>query len=512
MACYEPCHRDMDSLRTLYKIGSGPSSSHTMGPKKAAELFQSLYPSAPKYIAHLYGSLALTGSGHKTDYAILQVLGDKCKIEWHMEHRLPAHTNGLHFQALDQANKVIGDRVWYSVGGGILEDGDATDVNNLKPANDTSESLKKKSSGNTPTFGNFRLFSDYVKYCAEKQMTLQHLVYDIENREPLSKLGLPKILMDQHLKGQFAHDKVIQDVLIQTHFLKCWETMRSCVEVGLKQTEDIDCGGILIYPRLAHKFYEKAKALNFKGTLGERFAIQAYALAVSENNGSAFHDVVTTPTCGACGVLPAILYFYYKHKMSRQVPKTIVNRLICDALAVAGVIGNICRANASVSGAEAGCQAEVGVACSMAAAAVVYLELKLCPGNDNVTLSQVLQMYEQAAKNALENLLGLTCDPIEGLVIAPCIQRNGHAALAAYNCGIIAVTGIFEYSVSFDEVVAIMYKTGKDMHSAYKETATGGHALMWQMDERANVKSNYNDYKGGQVGIEDLENDDLKKK
>ncbi|CAL6094958.1 L-serine_dehydratase [Hexamita inflata] len=514
---YVPPHRRLDSLRTLYKIGSGPSSSHTMGPKKAAQMFKAeleqLKCEKVKIEVTLYGSLAQTGSGHRTDYAILQVLGtENVELIWEMERRLLFHTNGLLFKAIDKSNKqVILEKVYYSIGGGILEYGQPADTKTLYPTNKNLPTPAPMVYDQPALYAPCNNFHDHVEYCLKNHMMLDKMVYIFENRPILKKLGVPENLHESFFKADCPNKKGISENLIQTHLLSCWKTMKSCVEDGLNKTHLIETSQELEYPRTAAKLYQKALKLK-PSARKDALLIQSFALAVSEQNGSATHDVVTSPTCGACGVLPGILYFYY-NKLNPALKEfkngAWADQLMVSALAVGGVIGNVCRANASISGAEAGCQAEVGVAEAMAAAAATYIEMKAFRiDGEKYSLREALQNIEWAARNSLKNKLGLTCDPIKGLVIDPCIQRNGSSALTAHASAQVALAGVFDHLTSFDSVVKTMMDTGKDMLEEYRETGKGGLAINYTLDADAGrdldyVKSEaYNQF--GNDDIEDM--------
>ena len=350
----------MKSLRELFRIGYGPSSSHTMGPRSAAEQFLQRHPEANSFRVTLYGSLAATGKGHLTDEAVREVLGaERTEIVWHPEIVLPFHPNGMKFEWLDADG--MGQDAWtvFSVGGGALaEEGD-----------DAKE---------TPDVYEFNRLNDIMKWCEERGMDYWSYVEAREGRE-------------------------IWDFLREI-----WQAMKDAVERGIEHEGVLP--GELNLQRKAPRYY--IKALGYGKNLQSRGLVFAYALAVSEENAGG-GQIVTAPTCGSCGVVPAVLYHIAK---SRQVSET----RILHALAVAGLVGNIAKTLASISGAEAGCQAEVGVACAMAAAAANYI------------FGGSLQSIEYAAEMGLEHHLGMTCDPICGLVQIPCIMQQHVRLMLTY--------------------------------------------------------------------------------
>lgn len=396
----------MDSIKDIFKIGVGPSSSHTMGPRRAAERFLAQYPQAARFQVTLYGSLAATGKGHLTDQAILAILGaSRTEIRWEPTVFLPFHPNGMRFLALSEGGEELGAWEVYSIGGGFLSEGPGqTQVTEIAYPYTTMDGVLKWY-GETG-----RLFWEYV------------LEYE----------------------GQPVFD----------HLRKVWRVMREAVERGL-DAEGVLPGGLGLQ-RKASAYYRRAEGLR-EGIRGRGFLF-AYALAVSEENAAGTGLIVTAPTCGSAGVLPAVLYYLYKH---HDVPE----RRIIRALATAGLIGAIVKENASISGAEVGCQGEIGVACAMAAAAVN----QIFGGSPN--------QIEYAAEMGLEHHLGLTCDPICGLVQIPCIERNAFAAARAMDANMYAGLSDGRHSISFDKVVRTMLETGHDLPSLYKETSTGGLAV-----------------------------------
>ncbi len=392
----------MESLRKLFKIGNGPSSSHTMGPKKAAEQFLSKNPDADSFRVTLYGSLAATGKGHFTDAAIVQAfLPSPTEVVWHPEIFLPFHPNGMNFEAI-RSGIAIDNQTIYSIGGGDLAD-EHTSV--------TQEHIYEMST-----------MTDILGWCQKTGKAFWEYVEDIEG-------------------------KYIWDFLSTV-----WTTMKAGIERGIEE-EGVIPGGLSLQ-RKASSYYTKAKS--YGGSLRSRAFIFAYALATSEENASG-NVIVTAPTCGSSGVLPAVLYHLRtKHEFS--------DSKIIKALGTAGLVGNVVKTNASVSGASVGCQGEIGVACSMAAAAATQL------------FGGSVAQVEYAAEMGLEHHLGLTCDPVGGLVQVPCIERNAFAAVRALDACSFAMVSDGQHLVSFDKVVQTMKQTGHDLPSLYKETSTGGLA------------------------------------
>ena len=397
----------MKSLRELYRIGKGPSSSHTMGPQRAAQLFLQRCGNASLYEVTLYGSLAATGKGHMTDVAIEEVIHPHhaVNIIWKPQVFLPFHPNGMKFVGKDLNGDIIDEWTVYSIGGGALSDGTeghvelgAADVYDLNKLADIQKWC----------YDNGRSFWEYVEKC--------------------------------------------EDSGIWDYLRTVWQTMKDAIHRGLDHEGVLP--GPLKLPRKAATYYTKAKG--YRASLQSRGLVYAYALAVSEENASG-GIIVTAPTCGACGVLPAVLYHMQTaHEMSEQ--------RILRALATAGLVGNVVKQNASISGADVGCQGEVGVACAMASAAAC----QLFGGSP----SQV----EYAAEMGLEHHLGMTCDPVCGLVQIPCIERNAFAAARALDADLYASFSDGHHSVSFDKVVEVMRQTGHDLPSLYKETSEGGLA------------------------------------
>ena len=408
----------MYSLKELYRIGHGPSSSHTMGPRNAATQFLNLHTEAVRFEVTLYGSLAATGKGHMTDQAILEVLGEeRTTIVWEPKQFLPFHPNGMKFRALDAGGDRIAEWTVYSVGGGALAEEGQAPIEH-----------KQVYTMNTAT--------EILSWCISTGKSYWEYVEECEGPE------------------------------IWDYLREVWHTMKDAVQRGLEQEGVLP--GPLALRRKAANYYVRAEG--HQQSMRTRGFLFAYALAVSEEN-AAGGKIVTAPTCGSCGVLPAVLYHLYK---SRDFSEQRILR----ALATAGLFGNIVKTNASISGAEVGCQGEVGVACAMAAAASAQLF--------GGTPSQI----EYAAEMGLEHHLGLTCDPVCGLVQIPCIERNAYAAARAMDANSYAMFTDGVHRVSFDKVVEVMKKTGHDLPSLYKETSEGGLAhnykQMWG-DEHATM-------------------------
>jgi len=394
----------MKSLKSLYRVGYGPSSSHTMAPSNASKEMRLRYKNANKYVITLYNSLALTGDGHFTDKAILKEL-DGLDVKFIKELDETKHPNTLLFE-IYQNDKLLNKQEVYSVGGGkiIFENEEDTDLS-IYP---------------------HHRFDDIKKFVKENNITLYEYV-----------------LMHE--------DKDIKDYLKYI-----WSKMKESINNGIK-TEGILPGNLNVVRKA--KTLTKQKLKYEAPEIKENRLISAYAFAVNEEN-AAGGMVVTAPTCGASGTMPAVLkYMQDRYKFSDDK--------IIEALAVGGLIGNLIKHNASISGAVAGCQAEVGSACSMAAAAHATLF--------NLSIEQV----EYAAEIAMEHHLGLTCDPINGFVQIPCIERNAVAALRAVDaCGLAFILSDTR-KISFDMVIDTMYQTGLDMNDKYKETSKGGLAKFY---------------------------------
>lgn len=389
----------MDSLKKLYRIGNGPSSSHTMGPGYAANIFLNRNPNAAFFQVNLYGSLAATGKGHLTDVVLKEVLGQNTIINFDASVVKSYHPNAMEFYAFNQDNQIIDKWLVYSVGGGQISDG--------------------------------------TNICSDC-----HLVYPQKNmQEVLDYCASEKINFYEYV---LRYEKDILEYLSEV-----FDAMVNTVENGFVQEEVLP--GPLKVKRRAKDVYQKFLTNHDLDTL-----VIASALSASEENASG-KIVVTAPTCGACGVVAGVIYANYRlHKYSKAT--------LLEALAVGGVIGNLVKQNASISGAEVGCQGEVGVACSMAAGMVAYLE-----GGTN-------KQVEYAAEIALEHHLGMTCDPVLGYVQIPCIERNALSSKTAISCAEYALLTNGEHYISFDSVVESMRQTGMDLKEAYKETSRGGLA------------------------------------
>ena len=398
----------MKSISSVYKIGNGPSSSHTVGPFHAAQTFGSRYPDADAYQVTLYGSLAFTGEGHGTGKAIREGLPGAVVIYDRVTQLkdLP-HPNTMLFKAFKNEREIASKRI-FSIGGGSIRI-----ENELSP--EDIEVYPQKN------------FTEIVTLCNQEKISILQLIYILEGAK-----------LREYLK-------------------KIWKAMQDSVERGLA-AEGILPGGLQL-TRKARYLYEK-RCHNESSDVAMNRVIASYAYAVSEENASE-NIVVTAPTCGASGVLPAILYYMYHDRGFEEEE-------ILDALAVAGLIGNVIRTNASISGAECGCQAEIGSACSMAAAAVATLY--------GLSIDQI----EYAAEIAMEHNLGLTCDPVKGLVQIPCIERNAVAAMRALSAVNLSRFLYATRRISFDEVVATMYRTGLDMDEKYRETSHGGLAQIYR--------------------------------
>ena len=398
----------MKSIRELYRIGTGPSSSHTMGPRRASAMFAERTGGASKYIVTLYGALAATGKGHLTDVAITDTLSPLApvEIEWQPNVFLPYHPNGMKFTAMDAEGNKTDEWTVFSIGGGELaEEGNRGTL--------------------SPDVYTMNTMTDILEWCNETGKSYWEYVEECEGPE-------------------------IWDFLATV-----WQTMCAAVERGLDKEGVLP--GTLNLRRRAATYHVRASG--YKSNLQSRGLVFPYALAVSEENASG-GEIVTAPTCGSCGVVPAVLYHL---KKSRDFSDARIYR----ALATAGLIGNVVKHNASIAGAEVGCQGEVGVACAMAAAA------------SNQLFGGSPAQIEYAAEMGLEHHLGMTCDPVCGLVQIPCIERNAYAAARALDANLYSAFTDGGHRVSFDRVVEVMKQTGHDLPSIYKETGEGGLARTW---------------------------------
>ena len=390
----------MKSLKELYKIGNGPSSSHTMGPKKAALLLKEQYPDADLYKIILYGSLAFTGKGHLTDKIIKEALNpSNVEIVFNKQEKNLKHPNTMDLLAYKD-NVELGNFRVYSIGGGSIQ-------------------IEGKDFQDEKDIYQFTTFTDIKNNCED----LLKYVYSQEDND------------------------------IKEYIKQVWDTMKNGIEIGLKEEGIIP--GRLQISKKAKNWYEETIE-NETAELKRTRLLTAYAYATSEQNASG-GIIVTAPTCGASGVLPAVLYYLYKEE---NIPED----KIIEGLAVAGLIGNLVKTNASISGAECGCQAEIGTACSMAAAGYAYIK------------GFSTDVIESAAEIAMEHHLGLTCDPIYGYVQIPCIERNAVAAIRAIDSANMASLLYKDSKISFDLVVETMYETGKDLSGHYRETSKGGLA------------------------------------
>ena len=398
----------MKSLRELYRIGRGPSSSHTMGPDAAARLFLAEYPDADTYAVTLYGSLASTGRGHLTDRAVLDVLGEeRTELVFDTAQQELPHPNTMDFAALKNGEELGRMRV-VSVGGGAIQVAGRADI-------DPPEIYPENS------------FTEIAELCKRRNLRLSEYVELREGPE------------------------------IWDYLRSVWQAMRSAIDEGLAQTGPLP--GPLGVSRKAQSLFHQ-RHIDESDTTRENRIVCAYAFAVAEQN-AAGGTIVTAPTCGSCGVVPSALRYM-------QEKKRFSDEEVLRALAVGGLVGNLVKTNASIAGAECGCQAEVGTACSMCAAALAELH------------EMGIDQIEYAAEMAMEHHLGLTCDPVLGLVQIPCIERNAVAAMRAINALSLANFLSGTRKISFDMVVETMYETGRDLHLNYRETAQGGLAKLYK--------------------------------
>lgn len=397
----------MKSIKSLYKIGLGPSSSHTMGPSFAATEFLKISPQADFIKVTLFGSLAKTGKGHGTDRAISETLANiPHEIVFDYESKTPIHPNTLEFIAFKEG-KETDKKEFYSIGGGEIQfDG----ADSVSPKEVYSE----------------HNFTEIANLCKSRNIRLSDYVFEKEDSD------------------------------IKQYLMTVWKTMQNAINEGLSKSGTLP-GGLSV-ERKAQFLYNQ-KHIDESPQTRENRLVCSYAFAVSEQNADC-GIIVTAPTCGSCGVLPAVLKYM-------QDKNNFTDEDIIRALAVAGLIGNIVATNASISGAECGCQAEVGTACSMASAALCEL------------FEMGIDQIEYAAEVAMEHHLGLTCDPVCGLVQIPCIERNAVAAMRAINALSLANFLYGSRKVSFDVVVETMYQTGKDLSHLYRETSEGGLAKLY---------------------------------
>jgi L-serine dehydratase len=398
---------EMDSIRELYRIGHGPSSSHTMAPRRAAAQFGARHTQADGFRVFLYGSLAATGKGHLTDIAIRAALAPRpVEFIWKPDVELPMHPNGMEIEAIDGTGQRLDLWRVYSTGGGALQEEGAPDEKQRVYPYGTMQEI--------------------LKYCTQSGKTFWEYVEECEGSG-------------------------IWDYLAEVN-----RVMHQAIERGI-HAEGVLPGGLGL-ARRAWTFYRKIHLGG--GSLVREGYLPAYALAVAEENATG-GLIVSAPTCGSDGVLPAVL----RHiEDTVETPEIHVLR----ALATAGLIGNLIKHNGSISGAEVGCQGEIGSACAMAAAAGAQL------------MGGSIRQIEYAAEMGLEHHLGLTCDPVNGLVQIPCIERNVFAATRALDCATFATYSDGAHRVSFDDVVKVMLQTGSDLPRLYRETAEGGLAISYR--------------------------------
>ncbi len=403
----------MKSVRNIYKIGVGPSSSHTMGPAFAAERFRARYPAATRAVVTLYGSLAKTGKGHGTDRAILETLSPlPTEIIFNDSAELAAtlpHPNTMELSAY-AGERELGRMRVLSVGGGEIRIEGEEESGEGRDAEVYAESS----------------FSAIAHICKSRNIRLSDYVFEHESED------------------------------FRKFLLHVWHAMMGAVREGLIHTGTLP-GGLHVERKAQHLLNQRH--IDESPQTRENRLVCAYAFAVSEQNADC-GTIVTAPTCGACGVLPAVLIYM-------QEKNGFSDSDILRALAVAGLVGDLVATNASISGAECGCQAEIGTACSMAAAALAEL------------FEMGIDQIEYAAEIALEHHLGLTCDPVCGLVQIPCIERNAVAAMRAINALSLANFLSDSRKISFDMVVETMYHTGLDLSHLYRETSEGGLAKLY---------------------------------
>ncbi|MDL2227451.1 L-serine ammonia-lyase [Odoribacter sp. OttesenSCG-928-L07] len=391
----------MDSIKKIFKIGYGPSSSHTMGPVNACNKFLENVRDAASYKVILYGSLAATGKGHLTDLALeRQFPKNNLVIEWQPKIILPEHPNGMEFFAYDADGNIIKQQKYFSLGGGDISTNASRGKENMVYELSTMQEIL-----------------DYLK-----TRRIWEYVDECEGSEIWDYLG------------------------------EVWHIMQESIHNGLEHESTLP--GVLKLPRKASSVFSRLQGMNH--ALKQRYSAMAYAFAVAEENASG-GKIVTAPTCGSSGILPAVLNVYTNFYEKND-------KKILHALATAGLIGNLIKYNASISGAEVGCQGEVGAACSMAAGAMCQL------------IGGSPYQIEYAAEMGLEHHLGLTCDPVCGLVQVPCIERNAFAAVRAIDAGFYSLFTDGKHLISFDRVVKVMKATGHDLPSLYKETSMGGLA------------------------------------
>ncbi|NHR08058.1 L-serine ammonia-lyase [Chromobacterium haemolyticum] len=451
------------SVFDLFKIGIGPSSSHTVGPMRAARQFiarlekDELLTQTASVRAEMFGSLGATGKGHGTDVAVLlglqgeqpdlidtdavdgmlaAIRADKAvsllgkqtvpfvegeHLILHKKKTLPYHPNGMIFEAFDAAGASLSKRAYYSVGGGFVVDEAAIDAGFVPP-------------GVTELKHPFKSAAELLALCQRHGKSISQIM----------------------LENELAWRSEEQ---VRAELLKIWQVMQDCVKRGCER-EGILPGGMKVKRRAAdmhHKLLASPEAA-LRDPLTVMDWVNLYALAVNEENAGGGR-VVTAPTNGAAGIIPAVMHYY-----ARFVPGASDDGIV-RFLLTAGAIGVLFKLNASISGAEVGCQGEVGSACSMAAGALAEV------------LGGTPEQVENAAEIGMEHNLGLTCDPVGGLVQVPCIERNAMASVKAINAARMALRGDGQHFVSLDRVIKTMRDTGMDMSTKYKETARGGLAI-----------------------------------
>ena len=481
----------MFSVLEMFTVGVGPSSSHTVGPMAAAHAFAAsltdngLIARTARVKSTLYGSLALTGLGHGTDRAVMAGLEGNlpstvdtqymlhirqtCALDdtlnlagiarIHFEYerdvvfeqwkRMAAHPNGMRFQAFDAAGSLVDEQVWYSIGGGFIRQGSPDDtvigIHDRPPEGttfaDDDESSSTDFGPETPY--PFASCAELVALCHEHHMSIAELVW----------------------KNETANRSAVQ---VRSIIDNIWRVMRECVNNGCSSTESTLPGGLEV-PRRAPKMYRRLASNSdvLRNDRRRRDAVlessdaawvDLFALAVSEENAGGGR-IVTAPTNGSAGIIPAVLHYYW-HFVDDASEQGVITFLL-----TAGAIGYLFKRNASISGAEVGCQGEVGSACSMAAAGLAAV------------MGGTPEQVENAAEIGIEHNLGLTCDPVGGLVQIPCIERNAMAANTAINAVRMAMLGDGSHIVTLDQAIATMKQTGEDMMAKYKETSKGGLAV-----------------------------------
>ena len=404
----------MQSLREIYRIGCGPSSSHTMGPERAVKIIRERFPKADLLKVTLYGSLALTGKGHGTEKVIVNTAAPvKCEVLWDVSTPCPVHPNTMDIKVYS-GGKLIAEKRVYSVGGGSVQfEGEPIELYEKYASDDVYP---------------LNTYNEIAEYCNSHNIRLWQYAVHCEGPEILDYLSV------------------------------VWARMKRTIHEGLTTSGVLP--GCLATQRRAQMLFNQ-RHIDESAQTKENRLVCSYAFATSEQN-AAGGTVVTAPTCGACGVVPSVLKYM-------QEERKFSDEQIVHALAAGGIIGNLIKKNASISGAECGCQAEIGSACSMAAAALAEL------------FEMGLGQIEYAAEVAMEHHLGLTCDPIAELVQIPCIERNAVAAMRAINALSLANFLSDTRKISFDIIVKTMYNTGKDLLSGYRETSAGGLAKFYEI-------------------------------